>query len=128
MKYIKYFPVLFWMALIFFLSSRPDLPKAEIYFWEFLFKKSGHLFVYFVLTFIWLFTLTKNKIADALIFSYAYAYTDEIHQLFVPGRTGLLRDVYIDLLGIILAIAIFVFLHPWNKKPTSLTQIRKPKI
>ena len=118
MKYLKYLPAILWMALIFLLSSRAELPKSQNYLWEFIFKKSGHLFVYFVLTLIWLYTLTKNKITNSVIYTYAYAFTDEIHQLFVPGRTGMLRDIYIDFIGIILAVLLFIFLKVW-KKPSS---------
>lgn len=35
----------------------------------------------------------------SLLFSAVYAATDEIHQLFVPGRAGRCSDVVIDTLG-----------------------------
>ena len=35
-----------------------------------------------------------------------YAITDEIHQLFVSGRSGEVRDVFIDSCGIILGVAM----------------------
>ena len=35
-----------------------------------------------------------------------YAITDEIHQLFVPGRSGMIKDVFIDSLGIITGVII----------------------
>ncbi len=127
MKYIKYLPAILWMALIFYLSSRSDLPSVTNYFWEFLFKKSGHLFVYFVLTLIWLYTLTKNRVANSILYTFAYAFTDEIHQLFVPGRTGMLRDVYIDLIGVVAAVLLFNILNTWRKKPSLLAQIPKLK-
>ena len=127
MKYIKYLPAVLWMALIFFLSSRSDLPGVSNYFWEFLFKKSGHLFVYFVLTLIWLYTLTKNKVVNSIVYTFAYAFTDEIHQLFVPGRTGMLRDVYIDLIGVTAAVLLFNSLNLWKKKPSLLALTTKLK-
>ena len=39
----------------------------------------------------------------SFLIALSYAFTDEIHQLFVPGRGGRLTDVLIDLLGIIIA-------------------------
>ena len=36
--------------------------------------------------------------------------TDEIHQLFVPGRSGEIRDVCIDSLGVITGIIIFLII------------------
>ena len=35
----------------------------------------------------------------SLIFSFLYACTDELHQIFVPGRSAQFRDVLIDTLG-----------------------------
>lgn len=37
--------------------------------------------------------------ALAILFSALYACTDEFHQLFVPGRTGQIFDVFVDTLG-----------------------------
>ncbi|MDD6057125.1 MAG: VanZ family protein [Clostridiales bacterium] len=41
----------------------------------------------------------KRRYVPALLTAAAYAVTDEIHQLFVPGRTGKLSDVCIDTVG-----------------------------
>ena len=35
----------------------------------------------------------------AILFTFTYAITDEVHQLFVPGRSGEIRDVIIDTAG-----------------------------
>lgn len=40
----------------------------------------------------------------------AYAATDELHQLFVPGRAGMLTDVFIDSLGAAAAIMILMLI------------------
>ena len=127
MKYLKYLPPILWMALIFYLSSKTDLPSVTNYFWEFIYKKSGHLFVYFILTLIWIWTLTRDRLKNSILLSFAYAYTDEIHQLFVPGRTGLLRDVYIDLLGILLAVLSFFMRNKWKKNSIFPPQMRTLK-
>lgn len=37
----------------------------------------------------------------------AYAATDELHQLFVPGRSGLVTDVMIDTMGGFLGCLLF---------------------
>lgn len=54
--------------------------------------------------------ILKHK---ALIFGVLYAVFDEAHQLLIPGRTGSLIDVSYDTLGVILGIALFVFLYQW---------------
>ena len=39
----------------------------------------------------------------------AYAASDELHQLFVPGRAGRLSDIGIDAAGALLGIALLLF-------------------
>lgn len=41
----------------------------------------------------------KYALAMSILFSFLYACTDEIHQIFVPGRSAQFRDVLIDTLG-----------------------------
>lgn len=50
----------------------------------------------------------QKKIAVSLIIAFAYAVSDEIHQRFVPNRSGEIRDVIIDTCGAFLGI-IFVW-------------------
>jgi len=50
----------------------------------------------------------KNKIVNSTIIGVVYAITDEIHQLFVPGRSGRILDVGIDSLGVITGIFIYI--------------------
>lgn len=46
----------------------------------------------------------------ALAFCFIYAISDEIHQTFIPGRSGEIRDILIDtsgaLVGILLVVAV----------------------
>ena len=46
------------------------------------------------------------RMAGTLLLCFVYAITDEIHQLFVPGRHGAVRDVLIDSLGALVAFII----------------------
>lgn len=46
----------------------------------------------------------------AMIIGILYACTDEFHQKFVPGRTCSIKDVFIDSLGIITGLLIFILL------------------
>ncbi|MBS7359861.1 MAG: VanZ family protein, partial [Oscillospiraceae bacterium] len=45
-----------------------------------------------------------------------YAWLDEIHQYFVPGRAFQLYDLTIDLTGIFLGTLTFWFLYLFIKK------------
>ena len=51
----------------------------------------------------------KDKLNPLLtvLFSFGYAVTDEIHQLFVPGRSFQLIDLTVDLGGIVLGTIVF---------------------
>jgi VanZ family protein len=42
----------------------------------------------------------------AVVLSALYAGSDEIHQLFVPGRTSRLEDVLIDTLAALAGVAV----------------------
>ena len=62
-----------------------------------------HLLEYFVLSFF-LFRAfngynVKNAFLLSILISTLYGVTDEIHQLFVPGRAFEIKDIFIDLLG-----------------------------
>ena len=48
----------------------------------------------------------KKVVRYAWILATIYAATDEFHQLFVPGRSGQLRDVLLDSTGAAVGILI----------------------
>lgn len=45
------------------------------------------------------------------LISIGYAITDEIHQIFVPGRAGRITDVLIDSIGCILGALLFLLIY-----------------
>jgi VanZ family protein len=49
-----------------------------------------------------------------LVIGTLYAVTDEIHQLFVPGRAGQIRDVLIDACGVFAGIILINRLCSWR--------------
>ena len=53
--------------------------------------------------------ISKRRALMALIISALYASTDEIHQLFVPGRAGLFTDVLIDTAGALIGVTVTYF-------------------
>lgn len=48
-----------------------------------------------------------KNIVISILCGVFYAITDEIHQLFVPGRSGEIRDVFIDTLGVIFGTLMY---------------------
>ena len=52
----------------------------------------------------------KEKIFFSILSGAVYAITDEVHQLFVPGRSGMIKDVFIDTLGIITGVIVCIII------------------
>lgn len=48
--------------------------------------------------------------ALAFVWSVMYAVSDELHQFFTPHRGAYLRDVFIDIGGIVLALLPITFI------------------
>ena len=127
-KYLKYLPVTVWMILIFYFSSRPDLPTTnKIFIVDFITKKTAHVLEYTVLFLLWYRALGKRSPLYAIMYSIAYAFTDETHQLFVPGRSGLLRDVGIDSIGMIISSLLIVKFNLWKILTSPLLTKRRVK-
>jgi hypothetical protein len=49
---IRYWKVIIWCLVIFIFSSIPNIPKAEIIWWDFIFKKSAHIGEYAILFYL----------------------------------------------------------------------------
>ncbi|MBE6818316.1 MAG: VanZ family protein [Ruminococcaceae bacterium] len=80
-------------------------------FTEFFVRKLAHISEFaalgFLSTFAFCYTLRNAKrFYLGIAFSLLYAVSDEIHQLYVPGRSGQVRDVFIDLGGILVGAAL----------------------
>ncbi len=79
-------------------------------------RKTAHFFLFFVLgifcyLFISDFELTQKKaIVFALFYCFLYAVSDEVHQLFVPGRAGMVRDVLLDTCGSLTGMSICMYI------------------
>jgi len=122
-KFIKlWVPVILWAALIFYLSSLPDL-KTDLKY-DFFLRKIAHMLEYLILTFL-LFRAIKGSfdLTELFLFIYPaslalfYAVSDEFHQLFVRGRDGSIMDVLIDAAGILsffILSKVFCLIRKWK--------------
>ena len=76
-------------------------------------RKIAHTSVYFVLGLFVCIAFknydlnVKKLLIYSLIVCLLYSISDEIHQLFVPGRSGEVLDVCIDTLGSSMGIGLF---------------------
>lgn len=78
-------------------------------------RKCAHFGVYMifgvlVLNLLKCYFKDKLSIPLALAFSFLYAVSDEIHQIFVPGRAGRATDVLIDFSGALLGVILFIII------------------
>jgi VanZ family protein len=105
-------PALSLMLIIFILSSRPREELPDLGLWDFLAKKSGHMIGYALLALGMLRGVRGEAPIRLAYYGWAvaltilYALSDEYHQTFVPGRTGMLRDVGIDAAGATIALTL----------------------
>jgi VanZ family protein len=100
---LVWLPVVLWAALIFGLSSLPDLGTG-LGGWDLVVRKIAHFAEYAVLGALLLRALRSEALAVAA--GVAYAATDELHQHFVPGRHAAFRDVAIDAAGVLAGVLL----------------------
>ena len=97
-------PVVAWAAVIFALSSVPDLGTG-LGTWDLVLRKIAHAAEYAVLGALLVRATGRTGLAFAL--GTLYAVSDELHQSFVPGRLGSPIDVAIDAVGVAVGIALW---------------------
>lgn len=136
-KWLAWALVVGWMGLIFYLSHQPasassalssgvvqtivsfvesifSVPLADSDLLHVIVRKGAHLFAYFVLALfvfhafqvsMW---TKRATIGMTIVVCVLYAVTDEVHQLFIPGRSGQVTDVLIDTIGSVLGIGCYL--------------------
>lgn len=105
-----------YMALIFFLSSAPP-PQAARTVPVYFDIKIIHIVEYGVLNLLVYWALAKTwdigyiwKAVFSVATAVLYGLTDELHQVFVPGRSGQLVDIAANFLGCTITQAsVFMF-------------------
>ncbi len=74
-------------------------------------RKTAHACEFCLLAFLFSNSFTLSEIKKWHIFSFVstvlYACTDEIHQIFIPGRAGRFSDILIDAAGALIGIAVY---------------------
>ncbi|MBO5228401.1 MAG: VanZ family protein [Lachnospiraceae bacterium] len=84
-------------------------------------RKCAHMLEYFGLCFcICMHVHVRNgklnirNMAVILTICISYAVSDEVHQLFIEGRAGQIRDVLIDTSGAVIALILVVIFETLN--------------
>ena len=129
------------MLIIFFMSAKPAVDSqdqsdfvldllhsiglakgvtdsAVPFFWIISIRKIAHMLEYFALGFAMNIAVynvrefsNKSTAVISMVIAYLYSCTDEIHQVFVPGRAGMIEDTLIDLFGIAVAILLLTIIR-----------------
>ena len=121
----SWLPVFLWAAIIFFFSSNPDpyrflpaawrsavpLPSISTSSAAELLGQLMHLLEYAVLSFLIARAFYKTASTHINIYTILiaslFAFSDEIHQYFVPGRAFQVIDLIIDFLGSLFGVFIY---------------------
>ena len=87
---------------------------------NFVVRKCAHFLEYMILALLVLNVLKlyfnmKQVVILTIVFVFLYACSDEIHQLFVLGREGAVRDVIIDTCGGIVLVLIKLCVYYMQK-------------
>ena len=96
-------------------------------------RKTAHMLAYMVLGVLCMTALFQYSIrrgirtAAAFAVCVGYAGMDEVHQLFVAGRSGQITDVGIDTIGVFLGICSVLFIH-WIWKTKHAKHIMKQEV
>jgi len=147
-KILSWAVVLLWMAVIFSLSSQvaeqsdqlsgeitevivqaiekavPKTSDIDVDSLNHIVRKNAHFFTYLVLGLLLINALRNSgmfcnqSIILALVVCILYAVSDEIHQLFVPGRGCQVKDVIIDTAGAAVGVWAYMAITRalWKRK------------
>lgn len=133
--------IIIWMAVVFAFSNEPaekssktsggitekvvqaitkdnkNITQSQRDIIETVIRKCAHFGLYAIGGFLTVNFVSTTKVQGkyiilyAIAFTFMYAITDEVHQLFVPGRSGEIRDVIIDTAGASAGTMIFWMLR-----------------
>lgn len=139
-KILPWALVILWMAVIFFYSHQPatesvdlssgitqkildiitttapDIKLDQDSLHTFI-RKSAHFGVYLILGVLVTNGLMQNNMSKpkmillALLICVLYAISDEIHQLYIPGRSGQVSDVLLDSAGGLVGVLFYIFIR-----------------
>ena len=134
-KYFNLILLILWMLFIFVMSHNSAVSSSnqsslitdfiskifrieDIEVLEFIIRKIAHLFEYFVLGLLMINYFKKynniNYLFVSMLLCIIYAFTDEIHQLFIPGRNGNIKDIFIDSIGSLVSVISYYLIYKNN--------------
>lgn len=105
-NFVKYWlPIFLWGSFIYYLSDQPSLKSSFDPIYDIILRKIWHVIEFGILAFLISRMLGLYKISGwkfwliVLFISFVYAVYDEVHQSFIQGRYGTIRDMLVDFNG-----------------------------
>ncbi len=87
---------------------------------EFFIRKAAHFSIYGLLGFLLVYALNSSRngrgFFGAVLISFLYACSDELHQLLTPDRTPLFQDVLLDTAGAACGALLMLLLRSWRQR------------
>lgn len=101
--------------LIYNLFNISDTEKVSL-----IVRKCAHVSEFFILGILVINLISKYNVKYSYLISFIvcvlYASSDEFHQLFVPGRSGQVTDIFIDMIGTIFSLLVMYLFNKFRKK------------
>lgn len=88
----------------------------------FVVRKGAHFSIYLILGllimsyFKEIYLVSNKGLFIAILICFLYACSDEVHQLFVPGRSGEITDVLIDTTGGLVGSYLYYFIFTIRRR------------
>ena len=102
-------------TLIYNIFNISDTEKVS-----FIVRKCAHVSEFFILGILVINLVSKYNVKHIYLISFIicvlYASSDEFHQLFVPGRSGQVTDIFIDTIGTIFSLLVMYLFNKFRKK------------
>ena len=102
-------------VLIYNLFDISDTEKVSL-----IVRKCAHVSEFFILGILVVNLVSKYNVKHIYFISFIicvlYSSSDEFHQLFVPGRSGQVTDVLIDLIGVVLGLLLVFLIRCFRKE------------
>lgn len=99
-----------------------ETEKLYIKKYELSIRKLAHFSVYFILGLLLISLVSEYMVINykslllGIVLSFLYACSDEVHQLFVDGRSGNIIDVLIDTFGSTCGVYLYYFIYKLRRK------------
>ena len=102
-------------VLIYNLFDISDTEKVSL-----IVRKCAHVSEFFILGILVINLVSKYNVKHIYFISFIicvlYASSDEFHQLFVPGRSGQVTDIFIDMIGVVLGLLLVFLIRCFRKE------------